>query len=47
MPTAPQRCDVEIAQSRNLDIELFTVQQRRRLLDLRGSGVAYTPLPIW
>jgi hypothetical protein len=38
MPTAPQRCDVEIAQSRNLDIESFAIQQRRTDLYARHGG---------
>jgi hypothetical protein len=29
MPTAAQRCDVEITQARNLDIKGLSVRQRR------------------
>src|SRR6516164_10212090 len=46
MPTAPQRCDVEIAQSRNLDIELFSVQQRRADLYARHGGLGGAALRL-
>ena len=43
VPTSPKRADVEIAQARNLDIELAPVRQCRTDLDARhdvqGDGL--------
>ena len=38
MPTAAQPLDIEIAQLRNLDIQRFTVRQRRIDPDAWASG---------
>jgi hypothetical protein len=39
MPTAVQRCDVEITQARNLDIKGLSVRQRRT------DQAGWRPLP--